>query len=148
MCIRDSAYYECTRDCYLAYFNEAIHDPYFQHGYKRHCVSVPEDKPGVRYFRNSMAYAGFALNNYNLEGVFSRYGGQLASILDEVELVCKRDGVIIVTLDCFEPLEPIWKRHGFITEHHENFDRDLAPANWPYLQLGEPRIAYMHKVMQ
>lgn len=137
-------YDRCTRECYAAYLGVAKENL----GLRGLFVDIPEPKSGTRYWRNQVACAGFAMANGNLEGVFSKTGGQLGKIVDCVEGIAQRDGLVIVTLDCFEPLVPVWERHGFKVEHYVPGDYKYAPECWDYDQLGTPRVAYMSKFVQ
>ena len=137
-------YDQCTRACFAAYMGFAK----VSLGLRGLMVDMPQPNPDTRYWRNQVACAGFAMTNGNLEGVFSKEHGQLSNIVDCVEGIAKRDGLLLITLDCFEPLVPVWERQGFRAGHYVPWDDDHAPAWWDYDQLGTPRVAYMSKFVQ
>ena len=137
-------YDQCTRDCFAAYMGFAK----VSLGIRSAFVDMPPPNYYTRFWRNQVTCSGFAMTNGNLEGVFSASKGQLANIVDCANGIAKRDGILIITLDCFEPLVPVWERHGFKAEHYMDWDDTQAPAWWLYDVHGTPRVAYMSKLVQ
>lgn len=136
-----NGYLKCTRACYHSYLLDAQRIL----GNRGQYAVMPEGDD-VQYYRNAMTHSGFAMQGGELCGVFSKWGGQLPAIMGCVEYLCKRDGILLVTLSCFEPVAPIWVRYGFKVEHTVPFEDDLAPPNWPAM-LGRPSVVYMSKLM-
>lgn len=135
-----------TRLSYLAYLLDAQRIL----GDRGQLVSKPDEYMTTEYRVNSVVHAGFAVyyaHNYDaldLTGVFSKWGGQLANIMQVVEHIAKRECLHCIRLDCFEQVRPVWERHGFREYKRDEFNPDLAPQGWPK-SLGYPDVVYMEK---
>jgi hypothetical protein len=84
----------------------------------------------------------------DLRGVFSHIQakGRLRGIIEDATHLARSTGFRLVTLDCFEPLDAIYKRHGFVETGRVSFDPDQAPYDWPK-ELGTPDVIFMTKLL-
>ena len=84
----------------------------------------------------------------DMRGVFShtQAKGRLGGMIEDVTRLAKFAGFHRVTLDCFEPLDAIYKRHGFVETGRVSFDPDQAPHGW-LKELGTPDVIFMTKLL-
>jgi hypothetical protein len=93
--------------------------------------------------------SGYSLSLHgDLRGVFSHaeIRGRLGEMIADATHLAKFVGFRLVTLDCFEPLDAIYKRHGFVETGRVSFDPDQAPHDWPK-ELGTPDVIFMTKLL-
>jgi hypothetical protein len=93
--------------------------------------------------------SGYSLSLHgDLRGVFShtQAKGRLGGMIEDATHLAKLVGFRLVTLDCFEPLDAIYKRHGFVETGRVSFDPDQAPSDWPK-ELGTPDVIFMTKLL-
>ena len=110
-------------------------------------VSVP-DTEGYFVISNDLM-SGYSLSLCgDLRGVFShtQAKGRLGGMIKDATHLAKIVGFRLVTLDCFEPLDAIYKRHGFVETGRVPFDPDQAPYDWPK-ELGTPDVIFMTKLL-
>jgi hypothetical protein len=93
--------------------------------------------------------SGYSLSLFGgMRGVFShtQAKGRLGGMIEDVAHLAKFVGFRIVSLDCFEPLDAIYKRHGFVETGRVSFDPDQAPSDWSK-ELGTPDVIFMTKLL-
>jgi hypothetical protein len=93
--------------------------------------------------------SGYSLSLHgDLRGVFSHIQakGRLGEMIEDAGYLADFAGFRLVTLDCFEPLDAIFKRHGFVETARVSFDPDRAPHDWSK-ELGTPDAIFMTKLL-
>jgi hypothetical protein len=111
------------------------------------CVSVPYSDGW--HVVSDDGLSGYSLSHSgDLRGVFShaQAKGRLEGIIENLTWLGSFTGFRSVTLDCFEPLDAIYKRHGFVETGRASFDPDQAPSDWPN-ELGTPDVIFMTKIL-
>jgi hypothetical protein len=110
------------------------------------CVSVPDANGYFAISDDGMSGYSLSLNG-DLRGVFSHIQakGRLGEMIESAERVAKFVGFRFMILDCYEPLDAIYKRHGFVEIGRVPFDPDKAPDDWPE-ELGTPDVVFMTKL--
>jgi hypothetical protein len=110
-------------------------------------VSVPHHKGYFVIADDGMS--GYSLSLFGgLRGVFSHIQakGRLGGMIEDALHLAKFLGFHLVSLECFEPLDAIYKRHGFVETGRVSFDPDQAPPDWPR-ELGTPDVIFMTKLL-
>ena len=110
-------------------------------------VSVPHTEGYFAISGDRLSGYSISLNG-DLRGVFSHIQakGRLGGIIEDAGYLAKFVGFRLMTLDCFEPLDAIYKRHGFVETGRVSFDPDQAPHGWPE-ELGTPDVVFMTKLL-
>jgi hypothetical protein len=93
--------------------------------------------------------SGYSLSLHgDLRGVFSHIQakGRLGEMIEDAAHLAKFVGFRLMTLDCFEPLDAIYKGHGFVETGRVPFDPDQAPTDWSE-ELGTPDVIFMAKLL-
>lgn len=114
-------------------------------------VSVPHKDtygfPEGYFVISDDGMSGYSLSLHgNLCGVFSHIQakGRLGEMIEDAGYLADFAGFRLMTLDCFEPLDAIYKRHGFVETGRVSFDPDQASHDWPK-ELGTPDVIFMTK---
>ena len=111
------------------------------------CVSVPQTDGYFVVSDDGMSGYSLSLGG-DLRGVFShaQAKGRLGEMIEDAAYLADFAGFRLVTLDCFAPLDAIYKRHGFVETGRAPFDPDQAPHDWPK-ELGTPDVVFMTKLL-
>jgi hypothetical protein len=110
-------------------------------------VSVPYTQGYFAISDDNMS--GYSLSLFGgMCGVFSHIQakGRLGEMIEDAAHLARFVGFSLVTLGCFEPLDAIYKRHGFVETGRVSFDPDQAPTDWPE-ELGTPDVVFMTKLL-